>query len=95
MQCLWRYFYKLLLLELPLLPAHGALVLGLLRAQPLHDAVDVEAVAALSPHKRTVVSSKLTVRAAAVKSYPTDTTGIIIGQPLPDSDTIPGADVDP
>ena len=32
------------------LAAHGALVLGLLGAQPLHDAVDVEAVGALAPH---------------------------------------------
>ena len=68
-----------LLLELPLLPAHGALVLGLLGPQPLHDAVDVKAVAALSPHKRTVVSSKLAVRTATIKSYPADTTGVIIG----------------
>ena len=36
------------LLELPLLPAHGAEVLGLLRVEPLHDAVDVEAVGALN-----------------------------------------------
>ena len=35
------------LLELPLLPAHGAEVLGLLRVEPLHDAVDVEAMGAL------------------------------------------------
>ena len=38
------------LFELPLLPTHGALVLGLLGAQPFHDAVDVKAVAALAPH---------------------------------------------
>ena len=42
--------WQSLLFELPLLPAHGALVLGLLGPQPLHDAVDVEAVAALTPH---------------------------------------------
>ena len=39
-----------LLLEFPVLPAHGALVLGLLSSQPLHDAMDVETVAALTPH---------------------------------------------
>ena len=44
--------WQSLLFELPLLPAHGALVLGLLGPQPLHDAVDVEAVAALTPHLR-------------------------------------------
>ena len=41
-----------LLFVFPVLSAHGALVLGLLGAQPLHDAVDVEAVAALTPHLR-------------------------------------------
>ena len=41
---------KNLLLEFPVLPAHGALMLGLLSSQPLHDAMDVEAVAALTPH---------------------------------------------
>ena len=35
------------LFELPLLPAHRAEVLGLLRVEPLHDAVDVEAMGAL------------------------------------------------
>ena len=44
----WTVLPPMLLLELPLLPAHGALVLGLLGAQPLHDAVDVEAVTALT-----------------------------------------------
>ncbi len=46
-----------LLLEFPLLATHGALVLRLLSAQPLHDAVDVKAVAALAPHQRTVITS--------------------------------------
>ena len=41
---------KNLLLEFPVLPAHGALMLGLLSSQPLHDTMDVEAVAALTPH---------------------------------------------
>jgi hypothetical protein len=31
-------------------------VLGLLGPQPLHDAVDVEAVAALAPHQGTVIT---------------------------------------
>ena len=44
--------FKNLLLEFPVLPAHGALMLGLLSSQPLHDAMDVEAVAALTPHLR-------------------------------------------
>ena len=41
---------KNLLLKFPVLPTHGALVLGLLSSQPLHDAMDVKAVAALTPH---------------------------------------------
>ena len=39
-----------LLLEFPVLPAHGALMLGLLSSKPLHDAMDVEAMTALTPH---------------------------------------------
>ena len=68
-----------LLLVFPVSPTHGTVVLGLLGGQPLLNAVDVEAVAALSPHQGTVVSSKLAVRTATIKSYPADTTGVIIG----------------
>lgn len=39
-----------LLLELPLLATHRAHVVGLLRVQPLHDAVYVETMRALPPH---------------------------------------------
>ena len=48
------------LLELPLLAAHGAVLLHLLRVQPLEDAVHVEAVGALAPHQRAVVAWHLT-----------------------------------
>ena len=51
-----------LLFVFPVSSAHGTVVLGLLGGQPLLYAVNVEAVTALSPHQRTVVSSKLTVR---------------------------------
>ena len=78
------FSFKNLLLEFPVLPAHGALVLGLLGTQPLHDAVDVEAVAALTPHlvkyasqplpyntnQRAVIPSKFTIRTASIKSDP-------------------------
>lgn len=47
------------LLELPLLPAHGAVLLDLLRVQPLEDAVHVEAVRALAPNQRAVVTGHL------------------------------------
>lgn len=47
------------LLELPLLPAHGAVLLHLLRVEPLEDAVHVEAVGALAPDQRAVVSRDL------------------------------------
>lgn len=47
------------LLELPLLPAHGAVLLHLLRVEPLEDAVHVEAVRALAPHQRAVVAGHL------------------------------------
>lgn len=47
------------LLELPFLPAHGAVLLHLLRVEPLQDAVHVEAVRALAPHQRAVVAGHL------------------------------------
>lgn len=50
------------LLELPLLPAHGAVLLHLLRIEPLQDAVHVEAVRALAPHQRAVVAGHLACR---------------------------------
>lgn len=46
--------------ELPLLAAHGTVLLHLLRVQPLEDAVHVEAVRALPPHQRTVVTGNFT-----------------------------------
>ena len=49
-------FPLLFTLELPLLPAHRARLLGRLRVEPLHDAVDVEAVGALTPDQRAVVT---------------------------------------
>ena len=82
------------LFELPLLPAHGALVLGLLGAQPLHDAVDVEAVAALPPDQRTVVTRELAVGAATVERDAADAAGVVVGGPLPDGHAAPGTNVD-
>jgi len=80
---------KNLLLEFPVLPAHGALMLGLLSPQPLHDTMDVEAVAALTPHQRAVVSCKFTIRAASIKSHPANATSVVICEPLPDSHSRP------
>lgn len=48
------------LFKLPLLSAHGALLLHLLGVEPLQDAVHVEAVGALAPHQRAVVPRYLT-----------------------------------
>jgi hypothetical protein len=49
------------LLEFPLLAAHGAMLLHLLLCfEPLEDAVHVEAVRALAPHQRAVVTRHLT-----------------------------------
>ena len=45
-------------------------------------------------HQRTIVSGKLAVWAAAVESYSADAAGVVIGEPLPDRDPRPGADVD-
>lgn len=50
------------LLELPLLAAHGAVLLHLLRVEPLEDAVHVEAVRALAPHQRAVIAGHLACR---------------------------------
>ena len=51
-----------LLFVFPVSSAHGTVVLGLLGGQPLLNAVDVEAVGALAPHQRAVVTSELAVR---------------------------------
>ena len=42
--------FEMLLSKLPLLTAHGALLVNLLRVEPLHDAVHVETVSALAPN---------------------------------------------
>lgn len=55
------------LLELPFLATHGAVLLHLLRVQPLEDAVHVEAVGALAPHQRAVVARHLAYRGEAGK----------------------------
>lgn len=46
-------------LKLPLLSTHRALLLHLLRVQPLEDAVHVEAVGALAPDQGAVISRNL------------------------------------
>lgn len=50
------------LLELPLLATHGTLLLDLLGVQPLQDAVHVEAVGALTPDQRAVISRYFTCK---------------------------------
>ena len=47
-----------LFLELPVLPAHGAVLVDLLRLQPLDDAVHVETVRTLAPHCKTPATSQ-------------------------------------
>ena len=69
--------------ELPFLSAHGTLLIHLLAIEPLHDAVDVKAMGALSPHERTVVAGEFAVRTAAVKSHATNATVIVVGHPFP------------
>lgn len=63
------------LLELPLLAAHGAVLLGLLRVEPLEDAVHVEAVRALAPHQRAVITGHLACGGASSEpaAYPQPT----------------------
>ena len=65
-----------LLFVFPVSSAHGTVVLGLLGGQPLLNAVDVEAVAALSPHQGTVVSSKLAVRTTSEHHDVTSTSSV-------------------
>ena len=74
---------SLSLFKFPLLPAHGALLVDLLRLQPLHDAVDVEAMRTLTPHQRAIVTREPTVRAATVKGHPANSAAIVIGNPSP------------
>lgn len=50
------------LFKLPLLSAHGALLLDLLRVQPFQDAVHVETVGALTPDQRAVIPRHFTCK---------------------------------
>lgn len=76
-------------LKLPLLSAHGAVLLYLLRVQPLQNAVHVEAVRALAPDQWAVVPRHLTVRAAAIESHPTDAAVLVISHPQPGCHSMP------
>jgi hypothetical protein len=72
--------------KLPDATAHTAargLALLALGLDPAEDAVHVEGVVALTPHRRTVVAGKTTVRAAAVERHPTDATRIVGHLPVP------------
>lgn len=85
----WAAVARASLFELPLLAAHGAVLLHLLRVQPLEDAVHVEAVGALSPHQGAVVTRHLTVWTATIKRHPADAAVLIVGYPEPSGHTIP------
>lgn len=52
--------------ELPLLSAHGALLLDLLRVQPFQDAVHVETVRALTPDQRAVIPRHFTCKISLI-----------------------------
>lgn len=80
---------RLTLFKLPLLPAHGALLLHLLRVQPLQDAVHVEAVWALTPDQWAVISRNFTVWTAAIKRSSADAAVLIVGHPEPWCHTVP------
>lgn len=81
------------LFELPLLPAHGTLLLHLLGVEPLQDAVHVETVGALPPYQRAIVSRHLTVGAAPIERHTADPTVFIVGHPQPGSHSVPGFDL--
>lgn len=70
-------------LELPLLPAHRALLIHLLTIEPLHDAMNVEAVGALTPDERAVIAGKFTIRTAAVEGHATNSAVVVVRNPLP------------
>merc|ERR1712180_306048 len=78
-----------LLLELPILPAHGTLLIHLLTVEPLHDAVYMEAVGALAPDERTVVTGKFTVGTVTVEGHATNAAVIVISNPFPHRYTSP------
>lgn len=79
---------NLFVVEFPVLSAHGALLLGL-GVQPLHDAMDVEAVGAGAPHQRAVVPRELAVRATTIKGHTTYTTVIVVSYPPPSRNARP------
>ena len=80
---------RVLLFELPILPAHGALLIHLLTVEPLHDAMYMEAVGALAPDERTVVTGKFTVGTATVEGHAANAAVIVISDPFPHRHTSP------
>ena len=68
-------------------------MLRLLRVEPLHDAVDVEAVGACAPHQGAVVAGQLAVWAASVEGHTADAARVVVGNPLPRGDPVPATDV--
>ena len=50
---------------------------------PFHDAVNVETVSTRSPYDRTVIAGKLTIGTTAVERNTTNTTSVVVRNPLP------------
>lgn len=77
--------------ELPLGSAHRTQLVDVLRVQPFHDAVNVEAVRTLAPDQRAVVSGHFALRTATVERTSADSTVVIVVtvDPLPECDAFP------
>jgi len=65
---------------LEFLSAHGALALGSVLLDPLHNTMHVKVMTALSVQKTAVIAWKLAGRTSAIKLDLTDTTDVILGK---------------
>lgn len=75
--------------KFPILSAHRAVLPDILGAKPLDNAVHVKRMIAHAPHRRTIISRNLTIRATRVERVSTNTTAIVFHIPFPRSDTMP------
>lgn len=70
--------YKLSVLELPIPPAHRALLPRSVGRDPLHNAVHVKRVVAATPNHGTVLARHFAIRTAPVERQTADPAGLIV-----------------
>ena len=68
-------------------------MIHLLAIKPLHDAVNVKAMRALSPDEWAVVTREFAVRTTAIEGHSTNAAVVVVGYPLPHSHPGPVLDL--